>query len=364
MSRAGRSHIVATALLSSFRTTEVRHSTMTWEHKAGEMKEEGTKEMPRTVEKESKPVGVADTNFWQGKKVCWEMCHCPEVIKSECPAPRYPSFPCWEIEGTYCKLTPDGTGGQDTSICHFCRVYKRWGENKPIELKLFGKGINSFRKFLDEKARGLALPQNVVAPANSALLGERASTFPNTFRRRPEMYPQKLNEILDRHNGEQGALTKILKDIQDEYEWLPREVLDHVSQRLEVPTTKLYRMAIFGKGLSIIPRIHQVDGNVCVVDLVKYYLDFLQHDLCGKCLPCREGMYRMYQIVRDITRGEAQEKDLELLKEVARWVAELSACNQGTIVANIILAALEDFQWQFQEHLNGVGCPTAVCASL
>jgi len=94
-------------------------------------------------------------DFWQGKTACWEMCHCPEVIKSECPASKYRYLPCWEIEGTYCKLTADGIGGKDTSICQTCRVYKRWGGNKPIELKLFGKGIDSFRRYLEEKSEAV-----------------------------------------------------------------------------------------------------------------------------------------------------------------------------------------------------------------
>lgn len=94
-------------------------------------------------------------SFWQGKTACWEMCHCPEVIKSDCPAYKYRTFPCWEIEGTYCKLSPDGTSGEDTSICRICRVYKRWGENEPIKLKLFGKGIDSFRRYLEQKSEAI-----------------------------------------------------------------------------------------------------------------------------------------------------------------------------------------------------------------
>lgn len=83
--------------------------------------------------------------FWEGKIPCWTMCHCPPVIKAECPASVYIELPCWEIEGTYCKLkdTPAGVIGTDTSICEVCRVYKRYGHKGPIEMKLFGRGINS-----------------------------------------------------------------------------------------------------------------------------------------------------------------------------------------------------------------------------
>ena len=51
--------------------------------------------------------------------------------------------PCWEIEGTYCKLEEYGARGDDTSICQVCRVYKRWGGAGPIQIKLFGRGIDT-----------------------------------------------------------------------------------------------------------------------------------------------------------------------------------------------------------------------------
>jgi len=289
-------------------------------------------------------------DFWQGKTPCWEMCHCPEVIKSECPAPKYPSFPCWEIEGTYCKLTTDGTSGRDISICQVCRVHKQWGQNEPIELKLFSRGVDSFRRSLEQSAEIRAEHE------------PEGQVFPNTLRRRQEMYLSKLDEIIDKHNSDGKALTEILRDVQDEYDWLPVEALDHISKRLGLPSTKVYRAAIFSKGLSVLPRDHhRVDKNICIVDLLKYYLDFLQHDLCGKCLPCREGMKRMYQIVSNITNGESKDGDIELLDEVAGWVAELSACNLGTIAANIVLTTLSDFQDLFEAHLKGKGCPAGVC---
>ncbi len=101
-----------------------------------------TKMIERTEFSKAAVLGE-EVNFWTGKNPCWEMCQCPKVIKDECPATRYTSYPCWEIEGTYCKLDRTGTNGKDTSICEICRVYKRWGENQPIQLKLFGRGIDS-----------------------------------------------------------------------------------------------------------------------------------------------------------------------------------------------------------------------------
>jgi len=91
-------------------------------------------------------------NFWKDKTQCWEMCHCPDMIRNECPAYRNQDLPCWEIEGTYCKLDDYGVTGTDTSICQVCRVYKRWGDRQPIRLKLLGKGIDTSLKTLEKMA--------------------------------------------------------------------------------------------------------------------------------------------------------------------------------------------------------------------
>ena len=78
--------------------------------------------------------------FWEGKTPCWDMLHCPETVKQECPAFQYHSLPCWQIEGTYCKLLDQGAEGTSTDICQVCRVYKRWEHGEPLEIKLSGKG--------------------------------------------------------------------------------------------------------------------------------------------------------------------------------------------------------------------------------
>ena len=309
-----------------------------------------------TVRKES------GSDFWQGKTPCWEMCHCTGVIRSECPAYKYPSLPCWEIEGTYCKLTADGTRGNDTSICKRCRVYRRWGENKPIELKLSGKGIDSFRRFLREKADAALDQEPVPLPSEAFGPGSEEKVYADISGRRYEVYFTKLDEIIDKQNAEGVSLTKTLKEIQDEYDWLPMDALEHGSERLKIPATKVYRTAIMGKGLSVIPREgHRVEVGVCIVDLLKHYLDFLRHDLCGKCVPCREGMQQMYNIVTDIAEGKGDETSVGTLEEIAGWVAELAACNQGTIAANIVLTALGDHSDQIRDHLHGRECPAGVC---
>jgi len=83
--------------------------------------------------------------FWEGKTPCWEMVRCPEVIREDCPVQRHQAFACWELEGTYCKLSDGGASGGSTAACEVCRVYRRWGNNKPIVIRVLGDGMNASR---------------------------------------------------------------------------------------------------------------------------------------------------------------------------------------------------------------------------
>jgi hypothetical protein len=91
-----------------------------------------------------------ETNFWADKIPCFKLCNCPEMIKAECPVDKFQFLPCWEIEGTYCKLDDKGSTGTDTSICEVCRVYKKYGNEEPIVLKLLGKGIDAHLRELQD----------------------------------------------------------------------------------------------------------------------------------------------------------------------------------------------------------------------
>ena len=101
-------------------------------------------EVERVInEVKGKVLAEPGLGFWEGKTPCWEMFRCPEAMKSECPAFKYRTLPCWQIEGTYCKLRDYGQRGDATDICQVCRVYKRYGHGEPIEIKLRGKGFNA-----------------------------------------------------------------------------------------------------------------------------------------------------------------------------------------------------------------------------
>jgi hypothetical protein len=91
-----------------------------------------------------------DMGFWESKTPCWEMFRCPQEVRDECPAHKYRELPCWQIEGTYCKLFDYGAKGDGTEICESCRVYKKWGRSEPIQIKLHGKGFNPVSKVVTE----------------------------------------------------------------------------------------------------------------------------------------------------------------------------------------------------------------------
>ena len=118
-------------------------------------------EISSIIEEAKGKVSLGDRGlgFWEGKTPCWEMFRCPEQVRNECPAHNYRSSPCWEIEGTYCKRFDSEMKGQGTQVCEVCRVYKRWGQGEPIQIKLFGKGFDPVAKVLDRaKAVTSAIP--------------------------------------------------------------------------------------------------------------------------------------------------------------------------------------------------------------
>lgn len=84
---------------------------------------------------------ASQKDFWRGKTPCWEITLCPDIVRDDCPAYHCRVYPCWEIEGTYCKWNDWGTHGRDTEICLSCPVYLEYGSGRPIKIKLQGRGI-------------------------------------------------------------------------------------------------------------------------------------------------------------------------------------------------------------------------------
>jgi Fe-S-cluster-containing hydrogenase component 2 len=107
-----------------------------------------------------------------------------------------------------------------------------------------------------------------------------------------------------------------------------------------------------------------MDDKTCMVDIAKYFLNFLQDESCGKCVSCREGTQRMYEIVKAITEGQGRESDLALLEELARITKDASLCGLGQTAGNPVLTTLRYFRHEYEAHILDKRCPAGVCKKL
>lgn len=107
-----------------------------------------------------------------------------------------------------------------------------------------------------------------------------------------------------------------------------------------------------------------MDEGTCMVDVAKYFVHFLEEESCGKCLPCREGLRRMGQILDHITEGKGDGESLALLEELAHVVGDTSLCGLGKTAPNPVLSALRYFRPEFEAHIHQKRCPAGVCTPL
>ncbi len=107
-----------------------------------------------------------------------------------------------------------------------------------------------------------------------------------------------------------------------------------------------------------------MDESTCMVDIARYFINFLEDESCGKCVPCREGLKRMSQILTDITEGRGKEGDIELLEQLAMAVTDGSLCGLGTSAPNPVLSTIRYFRDEYEAHINEKRCPAGVCKAL
>ncbi|MBI4945567.1 MAG: NADH-quinone oxidoreductase subunit NuoF [Bacteroidetes bacterium] len=117
--------------------------------------------------------------------------------------------------------------------------------------------------------------------------------------------------------------------------------------------------AIMGSGGLIV-----MDESSCMVDVARFFLEFVQDESCGKCVPCREGIVRMKQIVDRICDGKGEMKDLDELEALAKTVTHASLCGLGQTAPNPVLSTLRHFREEYIEHISDKKCRTAVCKEL
>ena len=117
--------------------------------------------------------------------------------------------------------------------------------------------------------------------------------------------------------------------------------------------------SMMGSGGAIV-----MDEDNCMVDVAKFYMEFICDESCGKCSPCRIGTKRMLEILTRITEGKGTMQDLEELEELGQAVQANSLCALGQTAANPIISTLRNFRDEYIAHIVDKKCPAKICKNL
>ena len=117
--------------------------------------------------------------------------------------------------------------------------------------------------------------------------------------------------------------------------------------------------AIVGSGGLIV-----ADEDTCMVDFARFFVDFIQHESCGKCPPCRIGTKRMLEILNRITQGKGCPEDIDNLIELSIRIKDAALCGLGQTAPNPVLSTLRFFKDEYIEHIEDKHCRAGVCSSL
>jgi len=107
-----------------------------------------------------------------------------------------------------------------------------------------------------------------------------------------------------------------------------------------------------------------MDDRTCMVDVARYFIEFLLDESCGKCTPCREGLTCLNEILTRICEGQGKEEDLELLDVLGGVLTDGALCGLGQTAANPVLSTLHHFRSEYEAHINEGRCPAGTCKAL
>jgi NADH-quinone oxidoreductase subunit F len=133
-------------------------------------------------------------------------------------------------------------------------------------------------------------------------------------------------------------------------------------QHLDTPVdfdelTKLGSM--MGSGGMVV-----MDEDTCMVDMARFFANFLLEESCGKCIPCREGLRVLHKILSDICDGKGEDEDMQTIEDIAETMNEASLCALGTTATNPVLTTLRYFRNEYELHIKQKRCPAKVCKAL
>jgi len=107
-----------------------------------------------------------------------------------------------------------------------------------------------------------------------------------------------------------------------------------------------------------------MDENTCMVDFARYFLDFVQKESCGKCVPCRLGTKQLLDILEDVTQGKGKREDIDLLLEYGQAIKTGSLCGLGQTAPNPVLTTIRYFREEYEAHIKYKRCPAVVCKEI
>jgi len=259
-----------------------------------------------------------------GAFVCGEETSLITSIEGRQPEPRLrPPFPA-----------ESGLWGKPTNINNV----ETWA-NVPV---IIARGGDWFAKIGTEKSKGTKVFSLVGKIENTGLIEVPMGL--------------KLNEILGIGGGmPENKEFKAIQTGGPSGGCIPASLLD-----LMVDYEKLTEAgSMMGSGGMVV-----MDEDTCMVDVAKYFLEFLKDESCGKCTSCREGTQQMYEIVKRITEGKGEDGDIELLENLGNVVKAASLCGFGQTASNPVLSTIKYFRDEYNAHIRENRCPALVCKDL
>src|SRR5574344_2579815 len=107
-----------------------------------------------------------------------------------------------------------------------------------------------------------------------------------------------------------------------------------------------------------------MNEDTCIVEVARFFMNFTQHESCGKCVPCREGTKNMLKILERIVRGDRSEEHTSELQDLAHAVKDGSLCGLGKTAPNPVLSTLKYFRDEYIAHIKDKKCPAGVCTAM
>ena len=208
---------------------------------------------------------------------------------------------------------------------------------------IINKGADWFRQFGTESSKGTKIFSLVGKITNTGLVEVPMGT--------------PLRDIIFKIGGgiPGGKKFKAVQTGGPSGGCIPEELLD-----LQVGFDELTKAgSMMGSGGMIV-----LDEDTCMVDVARYFLDFLTDESCGKCVPCREGMRQMLKILTNITKGKGKEGDIALLEELSETAKEAALCALGKSAPNPFLSTLKYFRDEYEAHVKEKRCPALSCKEL